>query len=685
MHKLCSNLATIVGFMDERFLCRGPVGDAVPFFQEFGFRCPPRVEVGSFLQEITTRQGQIEFASVDLLARNMAEACQIRDSLAARAPENLLVSVDHMVHALRYSEMGKSIDAEIEQARFETSKFCPHMPQRRFARKTLVLMFLVFRRHLLLMKREGLFVVSRLMTDVTCGLFLGFFFSKVGPTGDPDPQQILADGRKTIALITAASGFVVFVQVPLIASAFIAKPVLLKQRDKHLFPPSSYILAQAVEDMLLFMLESIVFSVCLYWLSGLTGRSINFFVFVLMNWSCMLSSSSIFRFVSYVSPNQEVSMTISNFLILVWLITNGFSILRSSIPAWLIWIYYGLNPMAYTLRALCINELTSSVWGQAGYTILDIFDFFTDQIWVWVSLMYNLGVVLICMLGSALAITYLNPSQQYTTVHSGQDSKGSNSTHTMKGVAQNLFCLDTNNILRKAGSHAFKKGPLDKEHASNHQTKADEILVEPVTVICRDLNYYVRNKSKKRHPGMVRGCGDTEIEGTIQLLRNVDFYAQPGHLTALMGVSGAGKTTLMDILAGRKTQGIIRGDVLVNGREVSKSLLSRVVGYVEQVDLHSPWITIRETLYFAARLRLPEADVEYQRISSIINESLCQVELQSHADLLVGEPGGRGLSAHQRKRLSIGLELMGASPVILMVSHATNYQVYVILQERLIK
>lgn len=658
------------------------MSDAVPFFQEFGFICPPRVEVGSFLQEITTPLGQMEFSSTDLLTRTMAEACQARDALAPRAPESLLVPVDQMVQALRYSEIGKSIDAEIEQVALEKTNFCPQMPQKRFARKTLVLIFLVFRRHLLLMKRESLFVASRMMTNVICGLFLGFFFSKVGPTGDPDPQQILAEGRKTIALITAAAGFVVFIQVPLIASAFIAKPVLLKQRDKHLFPPSSYILAQAMEDMLLFMLESIVFSLCLYWLSGLTRTSMNFFVFVVTNWSCMVSSSSIFRFVSFVSPNQGVSMTISNFLILVWLITNGFSILRSSIPAWLIWIYYGLNPMAYTLRALCINELTSSVWGQAGYTILELFALFTNQIWIWVSLAYNLGVMLICMLGSAMAITYLHPSQQYTTIHSGQDRKGSNSMRIMKAVGQKLLRVDSKSVSRKRGSLAYEKaGSISKEHACNYQTTEDEILVEPVTVICRGLNYYVRNKSRKKHPSMIRGCGDTEIEGTIQLLRNVDFYAQPGHLTALMGVSGAGKTTLMDILAGRKTQGVIRGDVLVNGSEMSNRPLSRVVGYVEQEDLHSPWITVQETLYFAARLRLLEAEVDYHQISSIITEALCQIELQSHAHLLVGEPGGRGLSAHQRKRLSIGLELMGTSPVILMVSQTANYQVYAISQE----
>eukprot|EP00889_Picochlorum_renovo_P005071 jgi/Picre1/32101/NNA_007449.t1 len=647
----------------------GAVRDAVPFFQEFGFICPPRVEVGSFLQEITTPLGQMEFASTDLLARTMAEVCQTRDALAARPPESLLVSVDQMSVALKSSEIGRSIDLDLdlEQARSKRSNGCPQMPQNRFANKALVLSFFVFRRHLLLMKREGIFISSRMVTNVSCGLFLGLFFSKVGLTGDPNPQQILAQGRKTIALITSASSVMVFIQVPLIASVFRAKSVLLKQRDQYLFPPVSYILAQTMEDMLVFMLESILFSVSLYWLSGLTRAANNFFVFVLTNWSCMLSSSAIFRLVSYVSPNQVVSMTCSNFLIIVWLITNGFFILRTSIPDWLIWIYYGLNPMAYTLRALCINELTSSAWGQAGYTILNLFSLYTEQIWIWVSLVYNLGVMVICMLGGAMAITYLHPSQQYTTMHSEQDIKGSNSMRIMKAVAEKLFRAESKNVLCKTGSRVYRKSEsLGKEHAFSYQTTADEISVEPFTLICRGLSYFVRMKSRGHHQSMIRGCDDTEIEGTIQLLRSIDFYAQPGHLTALMGGSGAGKTTLMDILAGRKTQGIIRGDIFINGREMSKRLLSKVVGYVEQEDLHSPWITVRETLYFAARLRLLEAEVDCQQVSSIVNEALCKVELQSHAHLLVGESGGIGLSTQQRKRLSIGVELVGSAPVILM-------------------
>ena len=73
----------------------------------------------------------------------------------------------------------------------------------------------------------------------------------------------------------------------------------------------------------------------------------------------------------------------------------------------------------------------------------------------------------------------------------------------------------------------------------------------------------------------------------LELLKGITGWAQPGQLTALMGGSGAGKTTLMDCVAGRKTVGEIRGDITVNGHPKVQATWSRVMGYVEQMDIHT--------------------------------------------------------------------------------------------------
>lgn len=94
-------------------------------------------------------------------------------------------------------------------------------------------------------------------------------------------------------------------------------------------------------------------------------------------------------------------------------------------------------------------------------------------------------------------------------------------------------------------------------------------------------------------------------EGRLELLKGVNGSFRPGVLTALMGVSGAGKTTLMDVLAGRKTGGYIDGSIMVNGYPKKQETFARVSGYCEQNDIHSPHVTVYESLVYSAWLRLP--------------------------------------------------------------------------------
>ena len=78
------------------------------------------------------------------------------------------------------------------------------------------------------------------------------------------------------------------------------------------------------------------------------------------------------------------------------------------------------------------------------------------------------------------------------------------------------------------------------------------------------------------------------MERKIQLLHNITGAFQPGVLSALMGVTGAGKTTLLDVLAGRKTGGVIEGDIRIGGYPKVQQTFARISGYCEQTDVHSP-------------------------------------------------------------------------------------------------
>lgn len=90
----------------------------------------------------------------------------------------------------------------------------------------------------------------------------------------------------------------------------------------------------------------------------------------------------------------------------------------------------------------------------------------------------------------------------------------------------------------------------------------------------------------------------------LQLLSDITGAFRPGILTALMGVSGAGKTTLMDVLSGRKTSGTIEGEIRIGGYQKVQDTFARISGYCEQTDIHSPHITVEESVVYSAWLRL---------------------------------------------------------------------------------
>jgi ABC-type multidrug transport system ATPase subunit len=105
----------------------------------------------------------------------------------------------------------------------------------------------------------------------------------------------------------------------------------------------------------------------------------------------------------------------------------------------------------------------------------------------------------------------------------------------------------------------------------------------------------------------------------LQLLQDITGAFRPGVLTALMGVSGAGKTTLMDVLSGRKTDGAIEGEIRIGGYPKVQDTYSRISGYCEQSDIHSPQLSIEESVAYSARLRLPnQIDTSTKAVSCLL-------------------------------------------------------------------
>ncbi|WJZ94695.1 hypothetical protein VitviT2T_013531 [Vitis vinifera] len=127
------------------------------------------------------------------------------------------------------------------------------------------------------------------------------------------------------------------------------------------------------------------------------------------------------------------------------------------------------------------------------------------------------------------------------------------------------------------------------------------------------------------------------LEDRLELLKGVSGAFRPGVLTALMGVSGAGKITLMDVLAGRKTGGYIEGNITISGYLKKKETFARISRYCAQNDIHSPHVTVYESLVYSAWLRLP-SDVDSAARKMFIDEVMELMELTPLKGALVGLP-----------------------------------------------
>ena len=111
-----------------------------------------------------------------------------------------------------------------------------------------------------------------------------------------------------------------------------------------------------------------------------------------------------------------------------------------------------------------------------------------------------------------------------------------------------------------------------------------------------------------------------------------------------------GKSTLLDVLAGKKTSGLIEGEILVNGRP-KDATFTRIAGYVEQTSSINPMSTVREAIQFSGRMRLPQHFSD-REVELKVKNVLEVLGLSHLADENVGSPGMGGVTAEVRKKVT---------------------------------
>ena len=144
----------------------------------------------------------------------------------------------------------------------------------------------------------------------------------------------------------------------------------------------------------------------------------------------------------------------------------------------------------------------------------------------------------------------------------------------------------------------------------------------------------------------------------------------PGHMIALMGSSGAGKTTLMDVISKRKTVGIVEGLILFDGHEPSHAEIGRDTGYVEQKDTLWGTFTVREMIMYTALLKMSSKYSRAQK-SARVDEVIDQMGLTKSKNTKIGGAMTRGVSGGEAKRISIALGLLN-NPRVLFLDEPTS-------------
>ncbi|OWP02789.1 hypothetical protein B2J93_9063 [Marssonina coronariae] len=196
----------------------------------------------------------------------------------------------------------------------------------------------------------------------------------------------------------------------------------------------------------------------------------------------------------------------------------------------------------------------------------------------------------------------------------------------------------------------FKYGPIQLDDSDDESMK---LMTDhkPASLYFENVAYHLNGK---------------------QILSGIQGVAHPGEIMAIIGSSGAGKTSFLDILARKNKRGKVSGDFFVNGEKVNDNDYKNVVGFVDQEDTMLPTLTVHETIMISALLRLPR-DMGKSAKEQRVYEVEKQLGIFAIKDSLIGseEGKGRGISGGEKRRVGIACELV-TSPSILFLDEPTS-------------
>jgi ATP-binding cassette, subfamily G (WHITE), member 2, SNQ2 len=627
----------------------GPTQEARSYFEGLGFLEKPRQTTPDYLTGCTD-----EFE---------------REYKAGRSPENAPSTPESFVEAFNASEYSTRLDQEIatyrksiadEKQLYDDFQAAHTEDKRRHTSSSSVYSVPVYLQIWALMQRQFLIkwqdkfsLVVSWITSIVIAIITGTVWLNQPETS---AGAFTRGGVLFIALLFNA--FQAFAEL---ASTMLGRPIVNKHRAYTFHRPSALWLAQILVDTAFASVQILVFSIIVYFMTGLVRDAGAFFTFVLIIITGYLSMTLFFRTVGCLCPDFDYAIKFAAVIITLFVITSGYIIQYQSQQVWLRWIFY-VNALGLGFAAMMMNEFSRLTMTCTSESLIPSgspeYDNLQNQV---------------CTLPG---------SRAGSDVVDGSDYIIAGFSYNPEDLWRNFgiiialiaFFLFTNATLGEyvkygAGGRTvtyFQKENKERkelnqklmERKKRRQTKQDagdssELNIASKSILTwENLTYDVPTPA-----------------GQLRLLKDIFGYVKPGQLTALMGASGAGKTTLLDVLAARKNIGTIGGDILVDGAAPGIAF-QRGTSYAEQLDVHEATQTVREALRFSANLRQPFETPQEEK-DNYVEEVLSLLELENLADAIIGSPES-GLSVEERKRVTIGVELAAKPELLLFLDEPTS-------------
>ncbi|MCD7447230.1 Pleiotropic drug resistance protein 2 [Datura stramonium] len=626
----------IILLSEGRIVYQGPRENVLEFFESVGFKCPARKGIADFLQEVTSIKDQEQY----WFRKNQP----YRFITVAEFAEHFS---NFRVGREIFNELGVTYDnSRVHSAALVTAKY---------GISNMELFKACLSREWLLMKRNSFLYIFKtfqitIMSIIAFTVFLRTEM-KVGQ---------IADGGKFYGALFFSLINVMFNGTAELALTIFRLPVFFKQRDSLFYPAWAFALPIWLLRIPLSFMESLIWIVLTYYTIGFAPAASRFFRQFLVFFALHQMALSLFRFIAAIGRTQVVANTIGTFALLMVFVLGGFIVAKDDLKPWMKWGYY-VSPMSYAQNAIAINEFLDKRWSThnndtsfseetVGKVLLKSRSMYLDENMFWICVIALFAFSFLFNFCFILALTYLNPfADSRSVIMDGDKSKKNEQRNRNPKKSTEKSSASTTATLEGIDEKAANKIGM-------------VLPFQPLSLAFNHVNYYVDMPAEMKAHGIE--------ETRLQLLRDVSGAFRPGVLTALVGVSGAGKTTLMDVLAGRKTGGYTDGSIIISGYPKKQSTFARISGYCEQNDIHSPNVTVYESLIYSAWLRL-SLDVKKETKKNFVEEIMELVELKPLRNSLVGLPGVDGLSTEQRKRLTIAVELV-ANPSIIFMDEPTS-------------